>query len=266
MTVHEFGKEHADAIVLFHPLGVWWDIFEYVIPILEKEYHLILPAMPGHDPDQPGSDYTRVEDIAAEMADWLTQRDLRQVRCLYGCSMGGAVVTRMLAEQKIRPACAVIDAGMTPYALPRWITFLIGVRDFLMTEMGKHMSLKAMQSVFDPSKYSPEDLQYVKKVLSSMSAKTIWRGFYSCNNYSMPSPVPLPACPVQYWYGEQEKKARKADIAYIRKVFPAAELVENPGQDHAEFFTLHPDLFCEQLSAFIAASVQDSPTPAPCDF
>ena len=31
LTVHEFGKENQNTIVLFHPLGVWWDIFEYVM-------------------------------------------------------------------------------------------------------------------------------------------------------------------------------------------------------------------------------------------
>ena len=41
--------------------------------------------------------------------------------------------------------------------------------------------------VFDPEKYSDDDLQYIKTVLGSMSARTIWRGFYSVNNYSMPS-------------------------------------------------------------------------------
>ena len=251
LTVHEFGQENSSAIVLFHPLGVWWDIFAYVIPPLEKDYHLVIPAMPGHDPDQPGTDYTGVEAICAEMTEWLLSRGLGRVACLYGCSMGGAVVTRMLAEGTIQPACAVIDAGMTPYQLPKPLTYLIGVKDFLMTELGKHMGVAALKSVFDPGKYTEEDLQYVKKVLSSMSARTIWRGFYSCNNYAMPSPVPRPACPVQYWYGEQEKKARKNDIAYIRTVFPETAFIENKGQDHAEFFTLHPAEFCDRLTGFI---------------
>lgn len=48
MTVHEFGKENKDVIVLFHPLGVWWDIFEYVIPDLAEQFHLIIPAMILH--------------------------------------------------------------------------------------------------------------------------------------------------------------------------------------------------------------------------
>ena len=53
------------------------------------------------------------------------------------------------------------------------------------------------------------------------------------------------------WYGEQKKMARRADIAYIRRIFPETKFVENKEQDHAEFFTLHPEVFCRQLITFI---------------
>ena len=42
MTVHEFGKDNKDVLVMFHPLGVWWDVFEYVIPELSER------SMPTH--------------------------------------------------------------------------------------------------------------------------------------------------------------------------------------------------------------------------
>ena len=51
MTIHEFGKDNDKVIVLLHPSVVMWDYFEYVIPLLEKKYHLIIPALPGYDPD-----------------------------------------------------------------------------------------------------------------------------------------------------------------------------------------------------------------------
>ena len=57
MTVHEFGEENKDLLVLFHPLGVRWDVFNYVTPILKKDYHLVIPAMPGFDPDAPETDF-----------------------------------------------------------------------------------------------------------------------------------------------------------------------------------------------------------------
>ena len=57
MTVHEFGKENKDAMLLIHPSVVKWDYFEYVIPLLEDRYHLIVPALPGYDFEQPGDTF-----------------------------------------------------------------------------------------------------------------------------------------------------------------------------------------------------------------
>ena len=247
MTIHEFGKENKDLIVLFHPLGVWWDVFEYVIPELSEQYHLIIPAIPGHDPDVPLRDFSSIEIIAEEMESWLHSNGHDHVRCLYGCSMGGALVMRMLADGIITADIAVIDGGITPYQLPKPVTYLIGIKDFLMTMAGKYMSVKALSGVFDPEKYSPEDMIYIKKVLGRMSIRTIWRGFYSTNNYSMPFGTISTDTHIEYWYGEDEKSAREWDIEYVRKKFPAVVFRENKGQDHAEFFTLHPKEFCREL-------------------
>lgn len=52
---------------------------------------------------------------------------------------------------------------------------------------------------------------------------------------------------VEYWFGEYEKTARKWDIEYFRKTFPEVVFRENKGQDHAEFFTLHPKEFCREI-------------------
>ena len=49
MKLHEFGMEKERAILLIHPSVVKWDYFEYVIPLLETEYHVIVPALPGYD-------------------------------------------------------------------------------------------------------------------------------------------------------------------------------------------------------------------------
>ena len=252
MTIHEFGKENEETLVLLHPLGVRWDIFNSIVPILKKDYHIVIPAIPGFDPDMPEADFTSVEQIADEIADWFIDKGLSGVKCLYGCSMGGAVVTRILAVGKIEAAFAVIDGGITPYQLWKPLTYLIGIRDFIMLELGKHISLKALRSVFDAEKYTEDDIRYVKEVFDGLNAKTIWRSFYSCNNYSMPEPVPPVNCKIAYWYGSNEKKARKWDIAYISKIFPNVKIVENAGMDHAEFFILHPKEFCEKLVVWMS--------------
>ena len=52
MAVHEFGKENKMILILIHPSIVMWDYFEYVIPLLDKEFHLVIPSIPGYNPDR----------------------------------------------------------------------------------------------------------------------------------------------------------------------------------------------------------------------
>lgn len=53
MTVYEYGKDNKKTVVLIHPSVVMWDFYEYVIPLLEKDFHVIIPALPGYDEKNP---------------------------------------------------------------------------------------------------------------------------------------------------------------------------------------------------------------------
>ena len=101
MTIHEYGADREKVIVLIHPSVVMWDYFENVIPLLKDKYHLIIPALPGYDEENPNEDFTSVEEIADNLAKWLIEHKIRTIDTLYGCSMGGAIVLKMIAEQKI---------------------------------------------------------------------------------------------------------------------------------------------------------------------
>ena len=46
MRIYEYGLENQESILLLHPSLVTWDYFENVIPLLEKNCHLLIPALP----------------------------------------------------------------------------------------------------------------------------------------------------------------------------------------------------------------------------
>lgn len=119
MTVHEFGKENKDAMLLIHPSVVKWDYFEYVIPLLEDRYHLIVPALPGYDFEQPG-DFTSVEGIAEKLAAWCLGHGCPRLKATYGCSMGGSIALRMAVDGRVRIACSIQAgaAGLVRYDIP----------------------------------------------------------------------------------------------------------------------------------------------------
>ena len=84
-TVHEFGKQNPDVIVMFHPLGVWWDVFDRVIPILERRFHLVIPAVPGLDPDRPEQTFTSIEEIEERIETWLVGHGHQAVQFSFAC-------------------------------------------------------------------------------------------------------------------------------------------------------------------------------------
>ena len=58
-------------------------------------------------------------------------------------------------------------------------------------------------------------------------------------------------CRITYWYGEEEKKARRSNIRFIKGYFPQVELHEIPKMDHAELVMIYPQEFCRNAEKFL---------------
>ena len=250
MTIHEFGKKNKQVVVLIHPSIVMWDYFEYVIPLLEKKYHVIVPAIPGYDPDEKG-DFSSVEEIAKGIERWLIINGYKDVACVYGCSMGGSIVIRMLANNRVNIGSAVIDGGITPYPYPWIITRFIALKDFILIYTGKIGGAKLLEKAFSTDELSEDDVQYAAKVLKMISAKTIWRTFDSCNNYSMPYEIHAECRNIEYWVAEKEVKDRRPDVAYVRKVFPHTVFRKIKNVGHGGLAPFNPEKFVRGINKII---------------
>ena len=66
MCIHEFGTEHEKTVLLLHSACLSWRMFRPAVERLQTQYHLIIPALPAHDPDEM-TPYTSVGAIAAEL-------------------------------------------------------------------------------------------------------------------------------------------------------------------------------------------------------
>ena len=51
------------------------------------------------------------KDIAEDLEKWLEEHGYPEIAGIYGCSLGGAVVLRFLADDRIIAKYAVIDGG-----------------------------------------------------------------------------------------------------------------------------------------------------------
>ena len=152
MRIHEFGTEHEKTVLLLHSACLSWRMFCPAVERLQTQYHLIIPALPAHDPDEK-TPYTSVEDIAAEVSGWLAQRGIGALWGLYGVSMGGAVALRLLADGKLPVRTCVLDAAITPYRAPRWLTRGFSLRNYLVIHFAldiRHVRRLLPKTVFVP--------------------------------------------------------------------------------------------------------------------
>ncbi len=248
MKIYEYGKENPDRVLLIHPSLVTWDYFENVIPLLEKDFHLLVPAVPGYDLTDR-SQFSSVERIASELAGDLLRKGVREVKVIYGCSMGGSIALRMAADGKLRARHFVLDGGITPYRLPWLLTRFIALRDFSMMAMGKLGGEKLIVKAFSSSRYSEEDLGYVANIFRHCTYRTLWNTFDSCNNYRMPRKSGQFSGKVHYWYGGKERKARDWDLKYMEKFVPGTVFKCFEGLDHGDMALFHPERMAAEIRA-----------------
>ncbi len=246
MRIIEYGKENQECILLIHPSLVTLDYFEYVIPLLDKHYHLLIPALPGYDL-QDDSRFTSVDQIASELAADILQKGIQEVKAAYGCSMGGSIVLRMAADGKLKAKNYIMDGGITPYQLPWILTRLIALRDFGMMAIGKLGGEKLIVKAFSSTQFSEDDLKYAANMFRHCTFRTLWNTFDSCNNYQMPKKPVRFSGNVYYWYAEKENRARDWDLKYMRKFVPDTVFKCFAGMDHGDMALFYPERMADNL-------------------
>ena len=152
---------------------------------------------------------------------------------------------------------AIIDAGITPYPYPKWVCRLIALKDWATVMLGTKC-YALLKLAYPPERWTPKGQdpeEHYRRIFEfekhHFSSRTIYNTFWSTNNYSMPDPVPKVAAKMEYWYGEEERKARKNDLAWARRAFPQIVPREFKGLAHAELVLMFPERFRDEVMRFM---------------
>lgn len=255
MRVLEHGQEHGKTL-LFLPCTAepaW--AFEGAVALLSQVWHVFQVIYDGHQPEAPG-DFTSVERTVDEVTAYLKARGITRLDAAYGCSLGGACLTRLLALGELPVGRAIIDGGITPYQLPFPARKLLLLRDFLGF---KHLagSRRALEAAFPPERFTlpghnpAKEYSAMEAYLKTYSDRTIRNIFWSGSNYSLPrTPAPI-GTKITYWYGGDEKKDRRSSIRFIKRYFPQARIHGIPKMAHAELVMIYPEKFCWYAEKFL---------------
>ena len=256
MKVYEYGTENEKTLLMFQSSAEPYWVFERAAKAMAEDFHVFLAAAEGHDPNED-STFISVEKYADDAAAYLKTHGVTELDAVYGVSMGGSAVMRLLAARLIPVKKAIIDAGVTPYSYPLIIRKWIALKDLVSIRIATK-SVWIAKKVMPPERWTPagEDPEdWYRRIFGFLgtkySAKTIYNTFWSANNWSCPEPMPEVDTQIEYWYGEEEKKARAAHLAWARKHFPRLRPVEFSGLAHGELVMVYPERFHEEAMRFL---------------
>lgn len=157
---------------------------------------------------------------------------------------------------------AIIDAGITPYQMPLPLRRLACLRDYLGFKLITR-SRKILEAACPPERWTLPGRDPVKEYdaltayLKTYSGKTIRNIFWSANNYALPPEPAETGCRITYWYGDEEKQARRSNIRFIKQYFPHAQMHGIPKMDHAELVMIHPQDFYRRAMEFFTHTSAD---------
>lgn len=255
MQILEHGQEHEHTLLFFPCTAepVW--VFEQTIALLSQKWHVFQVVYDGHQPEYLG-DFSSVEETVDEVTAYLKSRGFARLDAAYGCSLGGACLTRLLALGEIHVGRAIIDGGVTPYQFPYPLRKLVLARDILFFKIAAN-SRKVLEAAFSPERFTlpghdpVKEYDAMERYLKTYSDRTIRNVFWSGNNYALPETPAECGTVLAYWYGEDEKRDRGGNIRFIRRYFPQIQLREFPKMAHAELVTIHPEDFCRYANEFL---------------
>ena len=193
MKILEYGKERDKTLLFLLCTAEPEWAFTDAVTRLAREYRVVQVIYDGHG--ETGEDFVSVETTVDEVTDRLRQHGSSRLDAAYGCSLGGACLTRLLALGEIPVGRAIIDAGITPYSLPLPLRRLICLRDlwgFRLVTRSRRM----LEAVYPPERWTlpgrdpAEEYDALTAYLKTYSKHTVRHIFWSANNYTLP---PKPA-------------------------------------------------------------------------
>ena len=252
MEVQEFGKQNSRKIMLLPGNMMSWRQFEAVIPLLEKQYHVIAVSTDGYD-DTGKTTFTTAEAMAEKLEQYIKEEQGGAIDLVFGESMGGATAGMLFHRQKVKVDAMILSG-------PQYMN--LGMFSWVLTAIvprSQYNLTKKIQSVDklpwmlrlytrgDDQKLLNQ-FQYVAKNISLVTlqnaTKEALRLYPAIDTFA-----PEPEAKVAIWYGSNEPNMKKA-MRKLKRAYPNAQDHPFAGYGHGDIIG-HPDVMARDIIAFM---------------
>ena len=228
-----FGKKDAPTLMLIPGLGVSYEIFIPLIRILENDFHIIAVEVDGFILGKH-THFTSVDDQAIQAIDYIKKNLGGHIDCVYGLSLGGKILSRMMERNEIIIDHAVMDAApLLP--LPKWLVGPLRYLQCFNVWTCYHWT-KFWRFVFH-SHYFDVLLDECRKVYPFGGGKAVLDGYKSVYTNKLKE---IHGSDIHYWHGTKEAFVALPQVKHLKGLYPEVRVEVFHDMNHGQLLVDFP--------------------------
>lgn len=245
MKCLEYGLTQSNTILFLHGGGLapwnYCDIAEQI----QARFHIVIPVLDGHNGS--GTDFTSIEKNADRIIDYIDNQFHGRIFMICGVSLGGQILTEILAKRKNICEYAVIESALV---IPMKITNalirpvfsvcypLIKKRGFARLQF---KALHIRESLFE---------DYYRDS-SAISKKNMMAFLKANSGYKLKESIKESTAKVLILVGSKESGMMKKSAEILSESIPNATLEVLPGYYHGDLSINHASEYIRKINELI---------------
>ena len=252
MEVQEFGKDNSRKIVLIPGNMMSWRQFEHVIPLLQKDFHVIAVSTDGYD-GTGETTFTTAAASAEKLEAYIRDHLDGHIDLIFGESFGSATAGTLFHRQRVQADTLILSG-------PQYMS--LGIFNSFVTKVIPHNQYRLYSKIQGCKKlpwllkhYTRSNDESLIAQFSATPKNISLQTLQNCAREALElykdidAYAPDPEAKVAVWYGAKEPNMKKA-VQKLKRAFPALEEHPFEGFGHGEII-VHPDIMAAEIRRFM---------------
>jgi len=250
MKILEFGNNKNKKLILIHGLESPYQIFDEYIENYKKDFHIIVPILEGHYPNNDSEFISFVETVRS-IEEYYISKYGEEVYAIYGMSLGGIIATKILENQRIKINKLIIESSPLVsygYLMKKFLK----LNYLILTHKTQKRDMKTINRAIK-SIISKNKLDYFLQVIDNIKDKTIINYVNEIGNYKMLKNINIKTTQIFYIYGTKLNELLAVKSAqYLKKYYPNTNFICFKGKGHCENSIMYPNIMINELNRILS--------------
>ena len=245
MYINEYGNPNNPKLILLAPMMISGaNLYDLMSPYLKGDYFIIAPDQGGHG--KAGA-YISADDEYRQLKSYLTDKDYKDIKLVYGASLGVAVAWRLFWDSDFNLERAWFD-GVALNKSSKMAEVLVCNLFRKRKKQLDKTHVEESKSLVDL--YGYDFAKMMTKNFERITLSDIDAICHACCTYDMKPLSKEQQAKLHLEYGEKDfdlKLSRKSFTKYM----PDVKVVIRKGYPHCGYMAAHTREYVEEIEEFV---------------